>query len=330
MSATLAARPTAEWAPPATARAVVLDAPGRIALRELTLAQPGDADVVVDVEWTGISTGTERLLWAGTMPHFPGMGYPLVPGYESVGRVRWAGAASGREVGERVFLPGAHALVGVRNLFGGAADTLVAPGARARPVGEALGAEAMLLSLAATARHCVGDGVLPDLVVGHGALGRLVARLVLALGGPAPTVWEVEPRRVAGADGYEVLHPDADPRRDYRCVCEVSGANGLLDALVGRLARGGEIVIGGFYTEPLAFAYVPAFLRGARFRVAAEFTPDDLADARALMLGGRLSLDGLLTHRAAVRDEASVAAAYATAFGDPSCLKMVLDWRPDA
>ena len=44
-------------------------------------------DVVVDIEYSGISTGTERLLWTGRMPAFPGMGYPLVPGYESVGRV---------------------------------------------------------------------------------------------------------------------------------------------------------------------------------------------------------------------------------------------------
>jgi bacteriochlorophyllide a dehydrogenase len=44
--------------------------------------------VVVDVEWSGISTGTERLLFTGRMPPSPGMGYPLVPGYESVGRVR--------------------------------------------------------------------------------------------------------------------------------------------------------------------------------------------------------------------------------------------------
>ena len=34
----------------------------------------------MDVEWSGISTGTERLLWSGRMPPFPGLGYPLVPG----------------------------------------------------------------------------------------------------------------------------------------------------------------------------------------------------------------------------------------------------------
>jgi 3-hydroxyethyl bacteriochlorophyllide a dehydrogenase len=133
-----------------------------------------------------------------------------------------------------------------------------------------------------------------------------------------------------GAEGYAVVRPEDDARKDYRAICEVSGANGLLDQLVGRLAKGGEVVIGGFYTEPLAFAYVPAFLRGARFRVAAEFTAQDMADVRAMALDGRLSLDGLVTHRVAAVDEQAVAGAYATAFGDPDCIKMVLDWRSDA
>lgn len=322
---------------PTRATAVVFEEPGRLAMRELALAEPKPGDVVVDVEWTGISTGTERLLWKGTMPFFPGLGFPLVPGYETVGRVRWAGPESGRAVGERVFLPGSYSFPELRNLFGGAGQVLVAPGARAQLIGEEFGAEGMLLSLAATAMHCIRghtpDGqplVLPDLVIGHGALGRLVARLVLALGGAAPTVWEIEPRRMQGAQGYAVVRPEDDARRDYRCICEVSGANGLLDTLVGRLAKGGEVVIGGFYTEPLAFAYVPAFLRGARLRVAAEFGPADMAAVRELALAGTLSLDGLVTHRVAAVDQAAVAGAYATAFGDPDCIKMVLDWRSDA
>lgn len=331
--APLTLRPNAA---PSRATAVVFDAPGRLALRELALAAPGDVDVVVDVEWSGVSAGTERLLWRGTMPFFPGMGYPLVPGYETVGRVRWAGPASGHVVGERVFLPGAHSFADARNLFGGTARTLVAPGARAHTVGDLLGEEGVLLALAATALHAVRDGrapagadaPLPDLVVGHGALGRLAARLVVALGGPAPTVWEVDAARAAPAGDYAVVHPDADPRRDYRCVCDVSGDAGLLDALVGRLAKGGEIVLAGFYTAPLAFQFVPAFLRGARLRVASEWSPADLAAARAMALDGRLPLGGLVTHRVRAGDgEAAVTAAYAAAFDDAACVKLVLDWR---
>jgi 3-hydroxyethyl bacteriochlorophyllide a dehydrogenase len=83
-------------------------------------------------------------------------------------------------------------------------------------------------------------------------------------------------------------------------------------------------VLAGFYAEPLAFAFPPAFMREARIRVAAQWRDEDLATARALIESGRLSLDGLITH-ARSADEAD--AAYRTAFGDPACLKMILDWR---
>jgi len=46
------------------------------------------------------------------------MGYPLVPGYESVGRVTQAGPHAGRRVGERVFVPGARCFGPVRHSCG--------------------------------------------------------------------------------------------------------------------------------------------------------------------------------------------------------------------
>ena len=58
--------------------AVVMQAPGQAVLSALDLTAPGPADVVVDIDWSGISAGTERLLWSGRMPDFPGMGYPVV------------------------------------------------------------------------------------------------------------------------------------------------------------------------------------------------------------------------------------------------------------
>jgi 3-hydroxyethyl bacteriochlorophyllide a dehydrogenase len=59
------------------------------------------------------------------MPDFPGMGYPLVPGYETVGEVIEAGPERGFTVGQRVFAPGATCYGDVRGLFGGAASHLV-------------------------------------------------------------------------------------------------------------------------------------------------------------------------------------------------------------
>ncbi len=72
------------------ATAVTFAEPEQLVLRTLDLTPPTSTDAVVEVVWSGVSTGTERLLWSGRMPPFPGMGYPLVPGYESVGRVTHA------------------------------------------------------------------------------------------------------------------------------------------------------------------------------------------------------------------------------------------------
>lgn len=303
--------------------AVVLEKPGKLALSRLPLCSAGEDDVVVDIHWSGISTGTEKLLWSGRMPHFPGMGYPLVPGYESVGVVREAGPSSRRREGERVFVPGARCFGDVRGLFGGAASRVVVPGDRVIPVDDELAEDAVLLALAATAYHAIARTRVPELIVGHGVLGRLLARLALMLGDRPVTVWETNPVRAEGASGYTVLDPDDDARRDYGCICDVSGDASLLDELVARLTPRGEIVLAGFYDEPLSFDFPPAFMREASIRIAAEWQPADMTAVCELVRSGGLSLHGLITHRHPA-DEAPD--AYTTAFGDPACLKMILDW----
>jgi 3-hydroxyethyl bacteriochlorophyllide a dehydrogenase len=305
--------------------AVVLERPEQLVLSRLDLTAATDEDVTVDIEWSGISTGTERLLWTGRMPAFPGMGYPLVPGYESVGRVIEAGSTSGRKVGERVFVPGAKCFGDVRGLFGGAAERVVLPGARTIPFAEHLAEQGVLLALAATAYHAHSiEGLAqPDLIIGHGVLGRMIARLAVVAGG-TPTVWETNSTRRQGAMGYEVVDPSSDSRRNYRCICDVSGDSSLLDTLISRLAAGGEVVLAGFYDEPLSFVFPPAFMREARIRIAAQWLPSDLVAVKDLAESGRLSLEGLITHRS---DAMQADSAYRTAFGDPTCLKMILDWR---
>jgi 3-hydroxyethyl bacteriochlorophyllide a dehydrogenase len=171
------------------------------------------------------------------------------------------------------------------------------------------------------------DKAPPDLIVGHGVLGRLLARLTIAAGAPAPTVWEIDADRSRGATGYEVIHPDADQRRDYGSIYDASGNAGLLNKLIGHIRKGGEVVLAGFYTEAISFAFPPAFMKEARLRIAAEWDRSDLIATRALIESGALSLGGLITHTAAAADAAM---AYETAFSDPACLKMILDWKGQA
>jgi len=311
------------------AQAIVFQSPCQLSVRSLALRPLVEGDVEVEVEYSGISTGTERLLWDGSMPPFPGMGYPLVPGYETVGRVVRTLGDTPLSIGDRVFVPGSYSFEGVHNLFGGAGSRLVVPASRVITV-QAEGANAVLLALAATAYHSVTFGgtrdpdTPADLIVGHGVMGRLLARLTVAAGGPAPVVWETQVLRQSGADGYAVLHPDDDDRKNYRAIYDVSGDAQILHKVIPRLDKGGEVVLAGFYHQDISFAYAPAFMREASIRVAAEWKRADLLAVTELVNTGRLSLDGLITH---THTPAQARDAYEVAFGDPHCLKMVLDWR---
>jgi 3-hydroxyethyl bacteriochlorophyllide a dehydrogenase len=253
------------------------------------------------------------------------MGYPLVPGYESVGRVVYAGRSTNYELGEMVFVPGAACYGEVRGLFGGAASRVVIPALRALRITEALGERGTLLALAATAYHAFSapTSSQPELIVGHGVLGRMMARIAVQAGAK-PVVWETNPARRDGAIGYSVVDPDEDSRSNYRCICDVSGDPMILDQLIARAAPNAEIVLAGFYDEPMNFSFPPAFMREVRIRVAAQWKPAELIAVRDLVESGRLSLEGLITHRS---HPAQAEEAYRTAFNDPSCLKMILDWR---
>ena len=68
-------------------------------------------------------------------------------------------------------------------------------------------------------------------------------------------------------------------------------------------------------------------MREARFRIAAEWTRDDLVATRDLIDHGALSLDNLISHRVPAADAAQ---AYQTAFEDSACLKMILNWGPSS
>lgn len=323
--------------------ALVVERPGSIGLRRVGIKAPGAGDVVVRTELTGISTGTEKLLFDGSMPPFPGLSYPLVPGYEAVGTVVDGATLA---PGTRVFVPGSSQYTdGVAGLFGASAATLVTGEARVVPIDDLEPEHGVLLALAATAMHAFTVGPrrakadagplaladlvpeAPELIVGHGVLGRLVARIALALGAPAPLVLELNPARAGGAAGYAVTSPTEATLPPCRRIVDVSGACGdHVDTLVARLARGGRLTLAGFYVEPVRFDFASAFMREIVIDIAAQWAPEDLALTLALVRAGALDLDGLVSHRAPA-SEAHL--AYPDAFARADRLKTVLDWKQE-
>ena len=222
-------------------------------------------------------------------------------------------------------MPGAKCFGDVKGLFGGAASHVVVPSDRAVALPEGIGEEGVLLALAATAYHVTqGKKALqPDLIVGHGVLGRLIARIAVLLG-HRPVVWEIDADRMGGAEGYTVLHPCDDPENKYKNICDASGQVSVLNKLIGQLQAGGEVTLAGFYDKDIQFNFPKAFMKEAKFRIAAQWTPQDLMDVKQLIANGKLNLSGLITHH---RKPSSIDEVYRTAFEDSSCLKMVVDWR---
>ena len=280
--------------------AVVLKQPEQVELNRLALTAPTADDVVVDVDWSGISTGTERLLWSGRMPPFPGMGYPLVPGYESVGRVVEAGSSSGLHPGERVFVPGANA----------SARCAACSAARPRGWWCRRSAWCRSISSSASAASCWRWRRPPITPSPRKARRRRTdrrsrraraaagAHLDRAFGNEPPTVWESNPARAGGAVGYGVIDPEHDTRRDYEHLRRQRRCRPARYAdrppRAGRRDRARRIL-------QRARCRLP-FRRPSCARRACASPPNGsqpiLPRPGALIEAGRLSLDGLITHRA--------------------------------
>ncbi len=305
------------------ALAIVINNPRDAMLRALEIDSPQEDDAIVDVTYTGISTGTERLFWTGEMPPFPGMGYPLVPGYEAIGTVVQTPKSGKLRPGDTVFVPGAKCFGEIHGLFGAASSRIVTPAERLIRLPETMGPDGVLIALAATAHHAMSIGGLPDLIIGHGVLGRLMARLTVALGGK-PTVWERDEKRFSVDNLYPVYQASDDPRQDYKVVIDASGDADVIDQAVHHMAKGSLFVLAGFYHRKVNFTFPPVFMRQMTLRVAAEWVPEDLKAVAGLLAEHPALLSGIITHMA---DAAQGPSAYQQALEDPACLKMVLDWR---
>lgn len=217
-----------------TARAFWTLAPGQGELRDTPLRPPGPDDVLVQALCSGISRGTESLVFKGEVPpsqyaamrcphqegDFPG---PVKYGYASVGRVIAGPAAL---LSQRVFCLYPH-----QDRYGVPADAVI-------PVPDAVpDARAVLAANMETAVNGLWDAA-PRLgdriaVVGAGVVGSLVAALAARVPGTQVQLIDPDPRRaaLARALGCAFATPE-DAADEADLVIHASGhPEGLTTAL---------------------------------------------------------------------------------------------------
>jgi threonine dehydrogenase-like Zn-dependent dehydrogenase len=220
-----------------TARAFWVQRPGRGVLREGALAEPRADEVRVRTLFTGISRGTESLVFSGRVPEsqyeamsgpfqegsFPG---PVKYGYMNVGLVEAAGLEARALEGRTVFCLYPHQ------------DRYVVPAAAVHPLPEGVPAgRAVLAANLETAVNGVwdagagvGDRVV---VVGGGVVGLLASWLLKDLPGVELTLVDPDPDREASARALGLSWaPGITPDLRADRVLHASGSpRGLRDAL---------------------------------------------------------------------------------------------------
>jgi threonine dehydrogenase-like Zn-dependent dehydrogenase len=237
-----------------TAQAFWLGEPGVGQIRECTIPEPGPGEVQVRTLHTGISRGTETLVFAGLVPRsqydvmrapfqegdFPG---PVKYGYLNVGVVE-QGPPHLR--GRLVFCLRPHQ---TRYVVPAASVVLVPDGV---PPERAVLAGTVETAVNALwdAAPLVGDRVA---VVGAGMVGCCVARLLSGMPGVRTTLVDVDPSKgaVAAALGVPFALPSevgAD-LGTHDLVVHTSASAAGLELSLGLLATEGEVVELSWYGD---------------------------------------------------------------------------------
>jgi 2-desacetyl-2-hydroxyethyl bacteriochlorophyllide A dehydrogenase len=239
-----------------SARAFWIVAPGRGEIRDEGIAPPGPDDVLVRAEFSGISRGTEALVFQGRVPvgeylrmrapfqsgDFPG---PVKYGYSSVGCVE---AGAGELRGRRVFVLHPHQ---TRYLVPARAAYILpdnVPPERAVLAANMETAVNGLWDAAPLAGDRIG-------IVGAGTIGCLVAWLARRIPGSRVELVDVNPRKaaIARALGVPFKLPD-EATADADVLVHASGAPSGLEAalqLAGSEATIVEMSWYGTATVPL-------------------------------------------------------------------------------
>ncbi len=313
-------------------KAIVIEKPGAVALREVPDPQPGDGDVLLQPMAGGIC-GTDVHILEG---NFLGR-YPVIPCHEFSAQVVAVGASvEGLEAGDRVSvdpnlrcghcvhcrsgavnLCSAYEAVGV-TLPGGFAGLVAVPARNVYPFrgltySEAAFAEPLACVLYGQSRLTVPEGA-DVLLFGAGAIGLLHLQICAGVRGASVVVVDRDPGRHALARRFgarEVIGGSEDPEQELRrlqpegwdVIIEATGSGTALQAAFGHLRRGGQMLVFGVYPREdlLRLSSFDLFVNDWTIRGSFTYR-HEFAEALQLMSSGRVDVRSLVNRQIALEE----------------------------
>jgi 2-desacetyl-2-hydroxyethyl bacteriochlorophyllide A dehydrogenase len=326
--------------------AIVFPEPNRAVIEEVPVPEMGEDDLLIQVEYSSISVGTERWCLTGrlTIPGEQPLAFPHVPGYQAAGVVLEAGrGVRTLKPGDRVFSRNCRSPAGWRgSWWGGHVGLHVADQASVIRLPELVSTrEASGLLVAQVGYNgatkppvTAGEAAA---VIGDGLVGQFAAQVLrhrgarVILSGLQPLRLELAAKHSAdevfnAAQGDFTAHVRECYPQGVAVAVETASTGGTVRQAVELLAYGGQLVLNGFYPPPVS-RLDWHWLRTKELTIHCpnSRTRERLESTLGLIGRGAVRVEELVTHTFALERAPE---AYARLLGsDADFLGLNIDWR---
>lgn len=330
------------------ATAVVFEDRERAAFKQVEVPEPGDRDVVIEVEYSWISIGTESSFFrgeriSGEVPYRPGdpWPFPQVAGYQKVGVATHVGSAVTHiKPGDRVFATVSR-IEGMFFDFAGHVNPAVTDGSQVWKLPES-GVPPIAYAGAVLTQVGYNCGSRPPVergeaavVIGDGLVGQWAAQTLHARGAAVYIAGRREERlRLAEEGGYALpLNARAvDPAVELRSagvavgiVVDTVGSLETFRRLQPLMRHDSHLVSAGYLGENGAVDIQTLRGQEITLHTPSGWTKPRMDETIRGIAEGWLKTEPLITHRFPA-SEAALAWELITAKGSPA-LGVILEWQ---
>jgi len=331
---------------PRKSTAILFPEPNRAVVDEVPIPEPNAGDVLVQIEYSSISVGTERWCLTGRL-EIPGqapLAFPHVPGYQAAGVVLETGrAVKDLKPGDRVFSRNCRAPAGWEGSWWGGhvglhvaeeAAVIKLPDSVSLP--EASGLLVAQVGYNGATKPPVAAGTAAA-VIGDGLVGQYAAQVLrhrgarVFLSGLAP----LRLRLAAEHSADEVFDASAGDfaafvrgrfPKGVAVAVETASSRRTVRQAIDLLAYGGHLVLNGFYPPPeslLDWHWLRTRELTAHFPNSR--TRERLVSTLRLLEQGAVRVEELVTHTVPLADAPGL---YKKLLGlDADFLGLAIQWR---